>query len=457
MDYGRVLASLDRRADPKRLGAALLAALADDYESVHGDSALHEFEQSGAVYLFDLASSADLQRQDRTVAAWTVTPESISRRDAAFQRGFPMAPGPSDAAVDRGHLIPHLSGGQLGPSIFRQDRALNRGWSEAGRRYRSLKREVATTPGGFYLGHLIYTDATDYPSAIEIGLLRTESLHVERFDNRPSVQRETHDGFASITDEHLALALLENGIRVVALSEDGTFRFLDGIKQLHHIVYVESLEKRAYADAVEELEALLNDSESPESAFQHFFERYPRFLTGQDYSAAHPHVALSSVDRSPLIPDFVLAPTNAGQLCDLLELKLPSARIIVGKGERLRLSAALLEAAAQLREYRDYFESAANRKLFRDSYGLNAFRPRMFVVIGRRGSVDPMAFRRAEEEVPFLTLRTYDDLLDRVTKRAALQPETRRRTWSWPLSEYESYDERKFHNFGDPPPADWST
>ncbi len=186
MDYGLVLASLDRLVDPVRLGAALLAALGDYYESVHGDCALYEFKQSGAVYLFDLASGSGLPQDDRTVAAWTVTPTSINRRDAAYQRGFPMAPGPANAAVDRGHLIPHLSGGEFGPNIFRQDRALNRGWSQAGRRYRSLEREAASTPGTFYLGHLIYADATDYPSAIEIGVLRAESLCVERFNNRPT-------------------------------------------------------------------------------------------------------------------------------------------------------------------------------------------------------------------------------------------------------------------------------
>ena len=72
-----------------------------------------------------------------------------------------MTPGASNALVDRGHLIPHLSGGEFGPNIFRQDRKVNRGWSEAGKRYRSLEREAASTPRAFYLGHLIYAGATD--------------------------------------------------------------------------------------------------------------------------------------------------------------------------------------------------------------------------------------------------------------------------------------------------------
>jgi hypothetical protein len=83
-----------------------------------------------------------------------------------------------------GHLIPHLSGGEFGPNIFRQRRDLNRGWSSQGKRFRALEREAATTPGTFYSGHLLYGDGTAYPTEIETGLLRGETLHVDRFRNR---------------------------------------------------------------------------------------------------------------------------------------------------------------------------------------------------------------------------------------------------------------------------------
>jgi hypothetical protein len=86
--------------------------------------------------------------------------------------------------VDRGHLIPHLSGGEFGPNIFRQQRALNRGWSPEGKRYRALEREAAATVGAFYFGHLLYEDDTAYPTDIETGLLRDGRLDVQRFRNR---------------------------------------------------------------------------------------------------------------------------------------------------------------------------------------------------------------------------------------------------------------------------------
>ena len=188
LDYAGLVHSLRPPLHPTFLGAALLAALADLYEAEHPVCALHQFKQSAATYLFDLASSADLPREDRTVAAWALTPRVVDQRDTVYQRGFPMARGADVAPADRGHLIPHLSGGEFGPNIFRQDRALNRGWSEQGKSYRALEREAARTPGTFYFGHLLYIDDSAYPSEIEIGLLRGAILHVERFDNRPRIQ-----------------------------------------------------------------------------------------------------------------------------------------------------------------------------------------------------------------------------------------------------------------------------
>jgi hypothetical protein len=156
---------------PAEAGSVLLGAVAEHYELVCPDCSLVQFAQSGATCLFDFASAVAAVQEDRTVAAWTVTPATVSKRDVSYQRGFPLAADPGSAPVDRGHLIPNLSGGEFGPNIFRQDRSLNRGWSQAGRRFRALEREAAI-PGTFYFGHLLYEDDTAYPTEIEIGILR---------------------------------------------------------------------------------------------------------------------------------------------------------------------------------------------------------------------------------------------------------------------------------------------
>ena len=95
----------------------------------------------------------------RTVAAWALTPSVVHRRDKSYQRGFPTV-ADERSPVDRGHLIPHMSGDEFGPNIFRQDRSLNQGRSEQGKRYRALERAAATVPGALYFGHLLYADDT---------------------------------------------------------------------------------------------------------------------------------------------------------------------------------------------------------------------------------------------------------------------------------------------------------
>jgi hypothetical protein len=168
---------------PAEVGEVLLGAVAGRYERMYPDCPLVQFTQSGATCLFDPASAVGAGQEDRTVAAWTVTPVTVNKRDVSYQRGFPLAADPGSPPVDRGHLIPNLSGGEFGPNIFRQDRSLNRGWSQEGRRFRALEREAAI-PGTFYFGHLLYRDDTAYPMEIEIGMLRDGTLHVERFQNR---------------------------------------------------------------------------------------------------------------------------------------------------------------------------------------------------------------------------------------------------------------------------------
>lgn len=186
LDYDALLASVHQPPRPEDVGVILASAAAERYEAtLDGACALYEFEQPGARYWFDYASSADLPQEDRTVAAWALTPKEVRSRDKSYQRGFPMA-ADERSPVDRGHLIPHMSGGEFGPNIFRQDRRLNQGRSEQGKRYRALERAAAAVPGALYFGHLLYADDTAYPGHIEIAvLLRGGTLQVERFDNRP--------------------------------------------------------------------------------------------------------------------------------------------------------------------------------------------------------------------------------------------------------------------------------
>ena len=44
--------------------------------------------------------------------------------------------------------------------------------------------EIANTPGTFFFCCLLYADDSDFPAAVELGVLRVGGLQVQRFRNR---------------------------------------------------------------------------------------------------------------------------------------------------------------------------------------------------------------------------------------------------------------------------------
>jgi cold shock CspA family protein len=213
----------------------------------------------------------------------------------------------------------------------------------------------------------------------------------------------------------IALALFGGKIKLVSLAEDGTYRFLDEHQKLHNLLYVLSSETIQLEMAVEELESMMNEPRASESDFQAFFERNPDFILNDEYREAHPQLVLSQGDGAELKPDFVLEPVDQSSFCDLLELKLPSTQVFVLKKNRARFAAAVHEAAAQLRVYSRFFDEERNRKRFQSKYPrLKAYRPRMFVIIGRRSDTSSTIQRDIQRELPDLNLRTYDEVVLRM-------------------------------------------
>lgn len=213
-------------------------------------------------------------------------------------------------------------------------------------------------------------------------------------------------------EEFLGIGVFDEKLRLVSFSKDGKYRFIDGTEKLHNILYVTTAEALAMKAAIEELEFLINDTKATEQAFQAFFERNPRLILNDEYKKAHAHIALTR-EEGLLIPDFLLEPLDQNSLCDILDLKLPTAKLFVLKKSRMRYSAAVMEACAQLREYSNYFDDNINREKVFNEYGLLAYKPKMIVIIGRRGNIDPIAIKKMESDVPQLVLRTYDDVLNR--------------------------------------------
>jgi hypothetical protein len=143
-----------------------------------------QFAQGPAGYLFDVGGHGVPGGEDRTVLAWAELVRPSHPRDAAYQRGYPIPTSCAGRELDRGHFIPYSGGGEFGPNLFPQDRALNRGWSPEGRDFRRMEAKAAAHPGTLYFVRPRYVDATHFPAVIDVGLLDATGLTVATFHNR---------------------------------------------------------------------------------------------------------------------------------------------------------------------------------------------------------------------------------------------------------------------------------
>jgi len=91
---------------------------------------------------------------------------------------------------DKGHFIANSIGGAvdgLEANVFVQRRDFNRGWSEAGKRYREMERYCMEHPGTFCFSRPLYIDLSARSAFLEFGILKNDrELLVECFDNRSS-------------------------------------------------------------------------------------------------------------------------------------------------------------------------------------------------------------------------------------------------------------------------------
>lgn len=233
---------------------------------------------------------------------------------------------------------------------------------------------------------------------------------------QPGEEVAPDDEEVADSEEWIGVGLVDGRLRLVSVSPDGQAVLLEPLSDPSTLLLLDP-RRLALMDAIDELEALMNEG-APESAYQAFFEQHQDFITPDDYVRAIPQITLVRADGPDLRPDFMLEPHNQRQLADVLELKLPTVPLVVGNSGRERFSAAVSAACAQLREYREYFESHMHRRWFEQQHGpLRAFRPSLWLVIGRRGDLDPMAFRRLECDLPAVRIRTYDDLVERAKTR----------------------------------------
>ena len=80
MEYEGLVRDLTVPLVPAEVGNMLLGAVAERYQRVCPGCSLVQFTQSGGTYLFGFASAVGAGQEDRTVAAWTVTPATATNQ-----------------------------------------------------------------------------------------------------------------------------------------------------------------------------------------------------------------------------------------------------------------------------------------------------------------------------------------------------------------------------------------
>ncbi len=180
--------------------------------------------------------------------------------------------------------------------------------------------------------------------------------------------------------------------------------------------------ERFSEEALDDLERLINKKRS-EAEFQIFFKRNPEFLLalgGGKYVELHSQLVIDRAEGS-LIPDFFLEKLN-DKFADICDLKLAKQLLTVNRRNRPGFRAAVHEAVAQLEFYRNWFEERANRDAFFQKTGLQVYRPRIIVIIGRREDFYSEVDRVQREGLlpGHVELVTYDDVLSRAQIYARL-------------------------------------
>jgi hypothetical protein len=165
---------------------------------------------------------------------------------------------------------------------------------------------------------------------------------------------------------------------------------------------------------VETFEALINRPDVREQELQEFFESHPHFLS--DAHTPLPQVRLPSKDGDLLIPDFILKPIVAQQrdsTWQVLDLKLPREKLLAGRGSRARLSASVMKAIRQLRDYHENIAYPDHADKIEELLGHRLRYPSLGVLIGRLANTDSGSLEREQQHLAGIRIVTYDEVLRR--------------------------------------------
>jgi hypothetical protein len=193
---------------------------------------------------------------------------------------------------------------------------------------------------------------------------------------------------------------------------------MDRQEPLARRILVPPLSRSSLELAIGTLQTLLDAPEPREEAFQQFFQAHPVAFTvfGAQAVFPKPRLVLPEdlrllLDKEYLEPDFLMS-THRGTL-EVLDLKLPSEKLLVAKHFRERFRSRMDEYISQVANYSTYFDDRAERAAVSRLLGLPVHRsPDQRIVVGRSDSVDLRALHeQARTRTNALFIETYDAVL----------------------------------------------
>lgn len=118
-------------------------------------------------------------------------------------------------------------------------------------------------------------------------------------------------------------------------------------------------------------------------------------------------------DKKPIRPDFFIKRPHR---VDIVEFKLPTMKSssIVGKENRESFCAQLSSYVSQTRTYANYFDDSQNRSWVKETHGIDIYKPRRILIIGRRINFDREEWREIVADYNDFEIMTFDDLVDGV-------------------------------------------
>lgn len=291
------------------------------------------------------------------------------------------------------------------------------------------------------------TNSPDYlDSAVDLGIISEDdelSSHKAELDAVEAWAEVERDAqiYGAVLDERAAV--LDQFLRGIAsnslLAELAILVDRDTVHVIpyhaHSLHYVEGAQDRVtllrparihqghwarFRAEIAALEGLLNQPNATERDIEKLLLANPLFLAGLNYKSVYPQVVLPRGSGKSFRPDVIAEPADS-DWAHLIELKLPSQKVLKGRAGRASLADGINSSVRQLREYAAYFDDRSMARHIEHRYGFKCHKPQLVVIVGRDpSSYSPEEQRRAMTTYPDLEIVTYDRLLKAAQQRLLL-------------------------------------